>query len=172
MATVVSRLKGADLVAREVEETVLPGIGLQFSFETASGRRLSVVARRNGRHEVSISDTHDPDMSHELLDLDESEARQLAELLGGSQVIRDLEQVQQLGHEVTLEWVAAGSTAAGKSIGELHVRRDTGATIVAVIREGHPLVNPGPDTLFEAGDAVGVLGTPDGVEQASALLSD
>lgn len=158
-------------MVREVEETVLPGVGLQFSFVTAAGQRLSVIARRNGNHVVSLSDADDPDASHELLDLDESDARQLAELLGGSQVIRDLERVQQLGHEVTLEWVPAGPGVAGRSIGDLHVRAETGATIVALIRDGLPVANPGPDTTFETGDQVAVLGEPSGVEQAATLLA-
>jgi TrkA domain protein len=158
-------------MVREVEETVLPGVGLQFSFETADGKRLSVIARRNGRHQVSLSHPDDPDASYEVLDLDESDARQLAELLGGSQIIRDLERVQQLGHEVTIEWVEVGDAAAGESLGDLHVRGETGATIVAILRDGRPIVNPGPDMVLEAGDQLAVLGTPDGVEQATALLS-
>lgn len=158
-------------MVHEVEETVLPGVGLQFTFVTTSGDRLSVIAHRNGRHQVCLGDREDPDASHALLDLEESEARQLAELLGGSQVLRDLERVQQLGHEVTLEWVSVGSEVAGRSIGDLHVRAETGATIVAIIRDGHPIGNPGPDASFEAGDEVAVLGTPAGVEQAAALLA-
>lgn len=158
-------------MVREVEETVLPGVGLCFSFDTAAGQRLSVTAKRNGRHQISLSDPDDPDASHEILDLDESDARQLAELLGGSQVIRDLERVQQLGQEVTLEWVPAGPGVAGRSIGDLHVRAETGATIVAVIRDGTTMANPGPETTFETGDQVAVLGEPAGVEQAATLLA-
>jgi TrkA domain protein len=158
-------------MVREVEETVLPGVGIQFAFKTASGQRLSVIARRNGRHQVCLSHPDDPDASQTLLDLEESEARQLAELLGGSQVLRDLERVQQLGQEVTLEWVPAGSQVTGRSIGDLHVRAQTGATIVALIRNGRPLANPGPDTTFEAGDQVAILGEPAGVEQATELLA-
>ncbi|MDX1511742.1 MAG: TrkA C-terminal domain-containing protein [Nitriliruptorales bacterium] len=158
-------------MVREVEETVLPGVGLQFSFVTSDGKRLCVVARRSGRHQVSLSHPDDPDANYEVLDLDESDARQLAELLGGSQVIRDLEAVQQLGHEVTIEWIVAGAAADGQTLGDLHVRGETGATIVAILRDNQPIVNPGPETPLQEGDQLAVLGTPAGVEQATALFS-
>jgi len=40
------------------------------------------------------------------------------------------------------------------------VRSETGASILAVVRGDEVIPNPGADLALEAGDAVGVLGTP------------
>src|SRR5215211_1165275 len=41
------------------------------------------------------------------------------------------------------------------------VTTKTGASIVAIVRDGQVIANPGPDERFKAGDLVGVMGTPD-----------
>ena len=57
--------------------------------------------------------------------------------------------------------VPAGSPAVGRSIGELRLRSETGATVVGIRRDGRLVTNPGPDERFAAGDEVTVVGTPD-----------
>ena len=49
-----------------------------------------------------------------------------------------------------LDWVRLPATAhaAGRSVGELQVRRRTGVTIVAVLRGSVPIVDVGPDTVL------------------------
>lgn len=66
--------------------------------------------------------------------------------------------------EVTL---AADSPAANRAIMELGVPRD--ATIVAVIRERHVIV-PRGETVFEAGDEVLVLVTPESEKVVKTLF--
>jgi K+/H+ antiporter YhaU regulatory subunit KhtT len=41
------------------------------------------------------------------------------------------------------------------------VRSETGASILAVVRGDEVIPNPGADLALQAGDAVGVLGTPE-----------
>jgi monovalent cation:H+ antiporter-2, CPA2 family len=48
----------------------------------------------------------------------------------------------------------------GHTIGDLGVRSETGVSILAVVRGDEVIPNPGADLALEAGDAVGVLGTP------------
>jgi TrkA domain protein len=55
----------------------------------------------------------------------------------------------------------AGRDLLGHTIGSLGVRSKTGASILAVVRGDEVIPNPGADLAFEAGDAVGVLGTPE-----------
>jgi monovalent cation:H+ antiporter-2, CPA2 family len=49
----------------------------------------------------------------------------------------------------------------GHTIGDLGVRSETGASILAVVRGDEVIPNPGADLALQAGDAVGVLGTPE-----------
>lgn len=58
------------------------------------------------------------------------------------------------------------STAVGKTIGDLKVRAETGATIVAVIRNGVTEVNPGADFKLEAEDVLVFLGNFEQIDMA------
>ena len=63
--------------------------------------------------------------------------------------------------------VPAGWSQAGKTIGELRIRGNTGAVIVAVRkRDGHFETTPDPDLPLEAGDVMIAAGT---AEELSAL---
>jgi CPA2 family monovalent cation:H+ antiporter-2 len=57
-------------------------------------------------------------------------------------------------------------TLLGRTIGDLGVRSETGASILAVVRGDEVIPNPGADLVLRAGDAVGVLGT---AEQRAAF---
>ncbi len=76
-----------------IEETRLPGIGLRHDFATSDGTRIGMVTFRDGRRELLIFDEHDPDECRTTLALSEDDARTLADLLGGSQVIEHLERL-------------------------------------------------------------------------------
>jgi monovalent cation:H+ antiporter-2, CPA2 family len=49
----------------------------------------------------------------------------------------------------------------GRTIGDLGVRSETGASVLAVVRGEKVIPNPGADLQLEPGDAVGILGTPE-----------
>src|SRR5215210_2668460 len=74
-----------------------------------------------------------------------------------------LSQLRRTSRMIETDWIRlpGGSATVGKTIGELEVRGKTGASVVAVVREGEVLPNPGPEVILEADDVVGVLGTPD-----------
>ncbi|HWT03561.1 MAG TPA: cation:proton antiporter [Pyrinomonadaceae bacterium] len=59
-----------------------------------------------------------------------------------------------------------GSPAVGRTIGELELRRRTGATVVAVVRDGLTDVNPGSEFRFEVGDIIVLLGAPEQIDRA------
>src|SRR5829696_605621 len=60
----------------------------------------------------------------------------------------------------------AGSGLLGRSIGDLGVRSETGASVLAVVRGEEVIPNPGPGLRLAPGDAVGILGT---AEQCAAF---
>jgi CPA2 family monovalent cation:H+ antiporter-2 len=66
--------------------------------------------------------------------------------------------------------VPAGGSAVGRSIGGLAVRTATGATVIAVQRAGGTATNPGPGFVFESGDTVALVGTPDERRRGRDLL--
>ena len=67
--------------------------------------------------------------------------------------------------------IAADCVLAGKTIADSGIRRDSGATILAV--EGGPqaiVINPGPGVKLTPGERLVVVGTKEQVDRASALL--
>lgn len=155
-----------------VREVRLPGVGVRFEFETEDGLRVGVVHHRTGERELVVYDLEDPDACREVVRLGPNDARTLAELLGVSQVARELIDLQQgvEGLAVDRLPVSAGWPFAGRTIGDTQARTRTGVSIVAVLRGEQAFPAPGPDFLIEAGDVLVVVGTPRGIEALSVLL--
>ena len=155
-----------------VSETPLPGVGVRFEFRTSSGRRVAVIHHRSGRKELTVDDLRDPDASRELLNLDERDSRTLAEILGGSQVARELDQLQQRISGLGIDWlpIQAGSPFDGGRIADTQARTRTGVSIVAVLRGDEAVPAPGPDQVLRAEDTLVVVGTPRGIEELAVLL--
>ena len=68
--------------------------------------------------------------------------------------------------------VGEGGSTTGKTIAELHVRRRTGASVVAVIQNGRITANPGPEHRIAAGQVLVLVGSRKQVEGALALLGE
>src|SRR5215213_2186343 len=81
-----------------------------------------------------------------------------------------LEQLERASRQIETQWVRLpeNSPLGGRTIGELGVRTETAASIVAIVRGDLMLASPGPDGRFEPGDLVGVLGTS---EQRASFLA-
>lgn len=64
-----------------------------------------------------------------------------------------------------------GSPAVEKTLGELDLRGETGATVIAVIRDGSTKVSPGADYKLEERDTVILVGSPEKLKRAMDLLA-
>ncbi len=63
------------------------------------------------------------------------------------------------------------SPVVGRTISQVHLRDQSGASIVAIIRGQRLMANPKSATAFEAGDLVGIIGDEKQVAAAKELLS-
>ncbi|HEX2740992.1 MAG TPA: cation:proton antiporter [Rubrobacter sp.] len=84
-----------------------------------------------------------------------------------------LARLRQASRVIEVEWVRLPEISSrdngdsdkdvffGRTIGDLRVRSETGASVLAVVRGEKVIPNPGADLRLEPGDAVGVLGTPE-----------
>ena len=159
----------------EVEETMLPGVGVRHDFSTRHGNRLGVISHRAGRRELLVYDEEDPDACRETVWLDEDEGHRLAEMLGGSAVNEHLGRMAQEIEGLAIDWVEVRATSdcVDASLTDAGVRREMGATVVAVQRgENGEEIVPAPtaDFVLRAGDVAVIVGTPDGVDTLAARL--
>ena len=157
----------------EITETELPGIGKRFKLNLRKGGTLTVVVRLDGERDVYYREKEDDEPS--VFSLTELEAREVSSILVGTYYkLRPLEMLEEAMeskaglHSVT---VPRSTTAAGRPIGELDIRKRTESTIVAIVRDdGTSLPNPDPSTTIEQDDVLVVIGTVEAVERLKALL--
>lgn len=155
-----------------LDETPLPGVGVRHDFDGRYGKRVGVITHRDGRREIFVSRRDDPDACAQSIVLSEEEAEAVADLLGGSTITRHVSKLTQEVEGLAMDWVPVSglSPYAGHALGDTMMRTRTGASIVAVMRDGQAIPAPGPELPLRAGDTVVVVGTPNGVVRAARLL--
>lgn len=67
--------------AMDVSETLLPGVGIRYEFETSNHQRVGVIVYREGNSEIVTYAKDDPDACTTLLEFDEHEGETIAEIL-------------------------------------------------------------------------------------------
>ena len=157
-----------------VYESEIPGVGRKFEIEVgdAGGTRIVVLLHHDGRREVFRRAGPEAD-SERLFDLDARTARRLGTILSGStfETVDVAELSVPLGDAI-IEWSEVGpdSALAGTTLGDAHVRRETGVSVVAVQRGEETISNPDPGTRIEPGDVLVTLGTREEQAALSALV--
>jgi CPA2 family monovalent cation:H+ antiporter-2 len=67
--------------------------------------------------------------------------------------------------------VEPGHPSLGRTLRELDIRRSTGATVIAIVRSGEAVTNPGPDVRLQADDILVLLGGHKELDRAADLLT-
>lgn len=155
----------------DIVETSLPGIGIRYDFACRSGPRLGVVVRHSGRRELAVYDEADPDRVASTVDLAEDESAALAELLGGTRITEQLTDLTRTVAGLAVDWLPLDPGSPTRTIGGTGLRTRTGATVVAILRGDDTLPAPGPADELRPGDTLVLIGTPEGIADATRLLS-
>lgn len=155
-----------------VEVTPLPGIGVRKDFALRDGRRVGVVSHRDGKIDLIVSKSDDPDACAAEIPLSPEEAGALANLLGAPQLVQQLRDDQRdvPGIHTGRLTVASSSPFDGRPLGDTAMRTRTGVSIVAVMRAGHVHPSPNPDFTLTAGDLLIAVGTTEGLDAAVKIL--
>ncbi|WP_236795370.1 cation:proton antiporter regulatory subunit [Amycolatopsis sp. GM8] len=155
-----------------VEVTPLPGIGVRKDFALRNGRRVGVVTHRDGKIELIVSKTDDPDACQAEIPLTTDEAGALANLLGAPQLVAQLteEHREVPGINTRQLPIKANAPFDGRTLGDTAMRTRTGVSVVAVMRAGQVHPSPTPDFTFTAGDLLVAVGTAEGLENALKIL--
>lgn len=156
-----------------VEVTALPGIGVRKDFALRNGRRIGVIAHRDGGIELILSAADDPDACVAALPLSVEEAGALANLLGAPQLVAQLAEEQRdlPGIRTKQLPINPNSPFDGRPLGDTAMRTRTGVSLVAVMRAGQVHPSPGPDFMLTAGDLVVAVGTGEGLAHAAKILA-
>ncbi|MDT0527868.1 TrkA C-terminal domain-containing protein [Micromonospora sp. DSM 115977] len=144
----------------DLERTRLFGVGESYAFVTGTGQRGAVIVHFDGRRDIVLYDPADPETAQHTLTLESTESRTIADLLGLPLVMDNLtELVPPLeGVETVRMPIPARSPYLGRELGDTRARTRTGASIVAVVRDGRVIPSPGPDFTLQAGDSLVAVG--------------
>jgi TrkA domain protein len=148
------------LISPDLTDHDLPGIGHRYELRTADGGRAVVVIHHSGRRDLYVVEPGSDDPSTAVT-LTDTQARTLGAILGGAYfkpaVVEEIEAV--IGG-LLIDWFTldAGSPAVGRSIAELEIRRQTGMTVAAIVRDPQPVTAPEPTERLQAGDQLVVIG--------------
>src|SRR5215208_8532101 len=105
-----------------IRESNLPGVGRKFQIEATSGDRLTIVIHDDGTRELYHFMRKMPDRVASVVTLTDSEARQVAGIIGGlTYVPKALPSAEIVLDDLLLEWYAIepGSACVGKTIRDL-----------------------------------------------------
>jgi TrkA domain protein len=155
-----------------VREADLIGIGKKFQIATSYGEEVIIVIHDDGRRELYSYNAEENETTS-IMTLNDDEARGVAGILGGlAYKPKALENVEVALHDLTIEWykVPADSPAISKSIGELQVRKQTGAMIIAALGATGTIINPGPEFVITAGTTLVISGKREHIKELKAIL--
>lgn len=77
-------------------------------------------------------------------------------------------------NSIEINWfrLAEGSQLIGQTLANANLRAQTGASVVALLREGQLIANPKSVTVFQTGDRIGLIGDREEIEAVEKLLSE
>jgi len=149
-------------MAHELRETRLPGVGVRYSTKTAHGGRLTVILHNEGLREIYFFAHAEDEEPKAVIRLEDDEARQIGAVIGGAyERPKVVEELEMAFGELSIEWVPVPDTspAIGKTLAECGFRQRTGITIIAILREPHPVPGAQPNDVVNQGDTLVTVGT-------------
>jgi TrkA domain protein len=156
-----------------LERTVLLAVGTSYTFTTATGQHAAVLLHGSGRRDLVVYDPDDHDKVLHTLTLTGGEARTVAELLGLPLVTDRMTDLPAAldGVDAVRMPVPIGSPYAGRPLGDTRARSRTGASIVAVLRDGRMVTALTPEFVLQRGDLVVAVGDRSGIDGLRDLLA-
>ncbi len=111
---------------------------------------------------------------HEIYEYTDAVRRQHYDLHGSTEEEhRLLHDLLHATSSIEIRWfpLAPDNVLVGQSLQEANIRTRTGASIVAILRDGKLMPNPKSVTIFQSGDRIGLIGDKDETSEAEALLT-
>ena len=96
-----------------------------------------------------------------MITLDDDEARQLGAVIGGAyERPRIVEELEMALGELQIEWTPMpdSSPCIGKTLAECGFRKETGVTVIAILREPESISGAQPDDVLKQGDTLVTVG--------------
>lgn len=143
---------------------VVPGVGISQEIALHDGHHLVVTTRHDGAYDIASDGGP--------FRLEEAEADTLAALLGTAKLVKRLSSVRHVADSLLVEQLPLPmhSPYAGDPLSATRIRGRTGASIVAIVRDGGVQPSPKPEYVLDAGDLLVAVGTREALDQVARIL--
>jgi CPA2 family monovalent cation:H+ antiporter-2 len=86
---------------------------------------------------------------------------------------RLLHDLLEAANSIEIRWfrLPENNPLVGQTLADANLRAQTGASVVAILREGQLMANPKSMTVFEPGDRIGLIGDKEETDAAEQLLT-
>jgi CPA2 family monovalent cation:H+ antiporter-2 len=86
---------------------------------------------------------------------------------------RLLHELLDAANSIEIKWfrLPEGNPLLGQTLADANLRSRTGASVVAILREGQLMANPKSMTIFQPGDRIGLIGDEGEVAAAEQILT-
>jgi TrkA domain protein len=143
-----------------INEQDLPGIGRRYEVLASRGQRVVLIIHHSGRRDLYVMDRHSDDPSC-VVELTDDQARRIGAILGGAFFKPSVvEEIERVVGEFVVDWVtlADDSPAVGRTLADLGVRKQSGMSVVAIVRGKKTITGPDPGEVLQPGDRLVVVG--------------
>ena len=145
----------------DLHETRMPGVGVKYTFTTVGGSRVTVVQHNDGDRELYVHARARDDEPAAVLELTDAEARRLGAVLGGVvERPRIVEELELALGQLKIEWIPVPehSWVIGRTIGDCGFRKQTGISVIAILRDPEPIAGAQAEDVIDRGDILVVVG--------------
>lgn len=157
----------------EVKMVDLPSIGKKFTIELANGDKLIIVIHFSGEREI-FKLPKGSEESEFVIRFSDKEAHQVGAILTGTyfQPVAEAESSVTM-RNISMEWITitSDSTLVGKKIKETGIQKDSGVSIIAIIRGGAVIPNPSTDEVIRDQDMLVVIGIGEQVKKFMSVYN-
>lgn len=143
-----------------ISESELPGIGRRYEIVAAKGLRVVLVVHHSGRRDLYVFKRGEDEPTC-AVELSDDQARRIGAILGGSYFKPAVvEEIEDIIGDFVVDWVSVNedSPVVDSSIGDLQIRRQTGMSVIAIVRGKSSINAPDPSEVLRAGDRLVVVG--------------
>ncbi len=153
-----------------MNESELPGVGNKYWMEIGNGKRITIIKHESGRYEIAYS-SRDSEIPEYYIELTEDESIEIGTILAQKVHQKIVEKMDVLIKNLIIEWFKIPSSFDQKTIGDIQIRKKTGVSVVAIIRDKETIPGPGPQDSILPNDVLLIVGKKESIESFKKLFN-
>ncbi len=154
-----------------MNESELPGVGTKYWKKLENGTTLTIIRHDSGRFEIAYSG-QESEIPEYYSEVTEEEAIEIGSVLAQKVHQKIVEKMDILVKNLIIEWFKVPSGYESRTIGDIQIRKKTGVSVVAILREKETIPGPGPQDNILPQDVLLIVGKKESIEAFKRLFSN